>query len=43
MIEALDVVCPCLDPGFSEANRQAMTTLIDLFDTIHRMVGVFVM
>jgi len=43
VIEALDVVCPCLDPGFSEANRQAMTTLIDLFDTIHRMVGVFVM
>lgn len=40
VIEALDVVCPCLDSSLSEASRQAVTTLIDLFDTIHRMVGV---
>ena len=40
VIEALDVVCPHLDPSLSEANTQAVTTLIDLFDTIHRMVVV---
>jgi len=36
VIEALDV-CPCLDPAFSEANIQTMTTLIDLYDAIHRV------
>lgn len=40
VIEALDVVCPRLDPSSSETHRQAVTTVIDLFDAMHKMVGV---
>ena len=40
VIEALDVVCPCLEPGSSEAHRQAVTTMIDMFDAIHKTVRV---
>ena len=40
VIEALDVVCPRLDPSSSEAHRQAVTAMIDLFDAMHKTVGV---
>ena len=40
VIEALDVVCPRLEPGSSEAHRQAVTTMIDLFDAIKKAVRV---
>ena len=38
VIEALDIICPRLEPSSCETHRQAVTTVVDLFDTIHKMV-----
>lgn len=43
VLEALDVVCPCLEPSSSETHRQAVTTIIDLFDTVHKTVGMLIL
>lgn len=40
VIEALDVICPRLEPSSSEAHRQAVTNMISLFDIVHKMVGM---
>ena len=41
VIEALDVLCPHLEPSSCEAHRQAVTSVVDLFDTIHKTVGMW--
>lgn len=41
VIEALDVVCPHLEPSSSETHRQAVIAIIDLFDIVHKMVRMW--
>jgi len=42
LIDPLDTVCPRLDQTSSDSDRQAVTSLTNLFDRINKVGGHFV-